>query len=197
MNIDLSGKHFMTFGKKNTGKSYFNNWLMSNTSRPYLTFDPMLEHTDYTEEDIIVNPTETRGQEANDQLSDVIEFAISNRDDIGYLWVDEVNRFHSKGGQLTGPIGDLIDLNAHYGLSVGMIARRPVQVHTDLRELADYIFIFKLNGISDIRTLDDMARGLGEKVAQLAPREFMVLHPDGAYEKMDPIEDKIRHKKGV
>lgn len=194
--IDLKGKHFMTFGKKNTGKSYFNNFLMSRASRPYACFDPMEEHTDYSDKDVVIRPTERRGDEAVNQLSEAIEFAVENRDEIGYMWVDEVNRFHSKGGQLTGPLADLIDYNAHYDMGVGMIARRPVQVHTDLRELADYTFIFRLSGVSDVRTLDDMAMGLGERVAALEPREFMCLFPDGHYEKMGPINAGLNHDKG-
>jgi DNA helicase HerA-like ATPase len=195
--IDLSGKHFLTLGKKNTGKSYFNNWLMSQTSDPYVVFDPMREHTDYRDTDVVIHPTETRGEAANRQLRDVLDWVRDNRQHLGYIWIDEVNRFHSKGGTLDGPLGQLVDLSAHYGLGAGFIARRPVQVHTDLRELADYTFIFRLNGISDIRTLDDMARGLGERAADLDPREFLILYPDGSYKTHSPIGDRIQHEKGV
>lgn len=196
MEIDLRGKHFMTFGKKDTGKSYFNNWLMSQTSGPYAVFDPLHEHTDYSDEDIIIRPTEIRGEQAVEQLQDAVDFVRHNRSEIDYIFVDEINRFHQKGGQLTGPLGDLVDFSAHYNLAMGGIARRPVQVHTDLRELADYLFIFRLNGISDVRTLDDIARGLGERVASLQPREFMVVHPNGEYEKHSPIQGSLNHNKG-
>lgn len=195
--IDLDGKHFMTFGKKNCGKSYFNNWLMSKTSSPYVCFDPMREHPDYTDDDVVIRPENTRGEGANEELEEVVAWAKNNREHFGFLWVDEVNRFHQKGGQLQGPVGELMDLSAHWGMAFGGIARRPSQVHTDMRDLADYLFLFKLNGISDVRTCDDIARGLGERVASLKPREFMVVHPDGSYEKHAPIKDRLRHEKGI
>lgn len=195
--VDLVGKHFATFGKKNTGKSFLNNWLMKSATRPYLVFDPLREHTDYTEADLVVIPEYTRGDEANRELQEIIEFAIENRQHFGYIWVDEVNRFHGKGGTLDGPIGDVVDLNAHYNLGVGMIARRPVQVHTDIIELADYLFVFKLTGVNDIRKLDNISSGLGERVATLRQREFMVVYPDGSYSQMNPIRDTVQHSKGV
>lgn len=194
--IDLNGKHFMTFGKKNTGKSYFNNWLMSRTSGNYAIFDPLHEHTDYGDDDLCFRPTSTRGEEAHEQLGDFLTYVVENRDHYDFVWIDEINRFHGKGGTLDGPIGDVTDFNAHYGMGVGGIARRPVQVHTDLRDLADFTFVFRLNGVSDVRTLDDMARGLGERAASLDQREFIILFPDGSYRKADPIKDKVRHDKG-
>lgn len=195
--IDLSGDHVLVLGKKNTGKSYFTNYLMSISSEPYLSFDPMREHEDYGPDDVVIRPSATRGEQAIEDLEDAIEFLEHNRDTFGWVFVDECNRFHSKGGTLDGAIGALADYNAHYGMGMCMVARRPAQVHTDLRELADWLFIFRLTGANDVRALDNIARGLGERAAALDRREFMVVSPDGEYWHHEPIRAQLNHSKGV
>lgn len=195
--IDLTGSHVLVLGKKNTGKSYFTNYLMSISNGPYLSFDPMREHEDYGRDDIVIRPDATRGDDAVQALDDAINFLEENRDTFEWCFVDECNRFHTKGGTLDGAIGALADYNAHYGMGMCMVARRPVQVHTDLRELADWLFVFRLTGQNDVRTLDNISRGLGERAASLNPREFMVVAPSGEYWRHDPIQAKLHHEKGV
>jgi len=195
--MNLSGKQVAIFGKKNMGKSYFTNYLMSKMDGNYACFDPMQEHPDYSENDLVVRPTERRGEGAIQQLSSFVEFAVQNRQQFDYVIVDEINRFHDKRGDLAGPIGDLIDFTAHYGMGLIFCARRPVQVHTDLQELSDYQFIFRLSGVNDVRRLDGIASGLGERAASLDEREYMCVKPGGEYERRRPIDATLNHQKGM
>lgn len=197
MKADLSGKQVTIFGKKNMGKSYFVNYLMSKMEGNYACFDPMHEHTDYKENDLVVRPTTRRGDEAIKQLSEFVEFAVENRANFDYIVVDEINRFHSKRSELDGPIGDLVDFTEHYGMGFISVARRPVQVHVDIQELADYQFIFRLSGVNDVRRLDDISSGLGERVASLNQREFVAVGPGGNYSTQPPIDARLTHQKGV
>lgn len=200
MEIDLSNKQWLTLGKKDTGKSGFNHWLMGQMSGNYAVFDPGGEHQDYKNDDLIVRPSVLRGDEAKDQLETFVDNITDMREHFDYVIIDEVNRYHSKGGRLEGALGELVDMSAHYsdGMGVGFIARRPVQVHTDLRELSDYIFCFRLTGVNDIRTLDSISSGLGERVSQLDKYEFMVVEPNGNYFKHDPVDiSKLQHVKGM
>lgn len=195
--MNLSGKQVAVFGKKNMGKSYFTNYLMSKMEGNYACFDPMQEHPDYSENDMVVRPTERRGEEAMKQLSQFVEFAVANRQQFDYIIVDEINRFHSKHGDLAGAIGDLVDFTAHYDMGFIFCARRPVQVHADLQELSDYQFIFRLSGVNDIRRLDGIASGLGERVASLDEHEYYVVKPGGEYELRKPVSATLNHQKGV
>lgn len=195
--IDLSDRHTLILGKKNQGKSYFMNYLMSISRQPYLCFDPMREHQDYSDQDLVIEPEHTRGKQAIEDLEDTLDFLRHNRDEFGMAVIDEVNRFHSKGGTLDGAIGELCDFNAHWNLGVMMAARRPASIHTDLRELSEWKFIFRLTGQNDVRTLDGISRGLGERVASLDSREFMVVDPNGSYWKHEPISAKLDHNKGI
>jgi hypothetical protein len=194
---DLNGKQVAVFGKKGMGKSYFTNYLMSKMDGHYACFDPMHEHTDYRQDDLVIRPTSRRGEEAIKQLSEFVEFAVQNRYKFDYIVVDEINRFHSKRSELAGPIGDLVDFTAHYDMGFIFCARRPVQVHVDLQELSDYQFIFRLSGVNDCRRLDDISSGLGERAAALDQREYICVQPGGRYSAQRPVDARVNHQKGV
>jgi DNA helicase HerA-like ATPase len=194
---DLSGKQVAVFGKKGMGKSGFVNHLMSKMEGHYACFDPMHEHEDYKQDDLVVRPTSRRGDEAIKQLSEFVEFAVENRYKFDYIVVDEINRFHSKRSELAGPIGDLVDFTAHYNIGFIFCARRPVQVHADLQELSDYQFIFRLSGANDCRRLDDISSGLGERAASLDKYEHITVRPGGRYSIQRPIDPPSAHEKGV
>jgi hypothetical protein len=195
--VDLSGKQVAAFGKKGMGKSYFCNWLMSRMDGNYACFDPMHEHPDYKQDDLVVRPTTRRGDEAKRQLAEFVEFAVGNRYKFDYIIVDEINRFHDKRSDLAGPIGDLVDFTAHYDIGFIFCARRPVQVHVDLQELSDYQFIFRLSGVNDVRRLDDLSSGLGERAASLEEREYLCVEPGGTWSINRPVNERLDHSKGV
>jgi hypothetical protein len=197
MKADLSGRQVAVFGKKGMGKSFFCNWLMSKMDGNYACFDPMHEHPDYKQDDLVVRPTTRRGDEAKRQLAEFVEFAVKNRSVFDYIIIDEINRFHDKRSDLAGPIGDLVDFTAHYDMGFIFCARRPVQVHADLQELSDYQFIFRLSGVNDVRRLDDIASGLGERAASLDEREYVAVKPGGKFSIQRPVNERLNHQKGV
>lgn len=194
--IDLSGRHYMTWGLKDCGKSYFNNYIMQNFQGNFAVFDTMREHNDYGQDNLRFCPSESRGDELMEQFEVFLQYVIDNRDRYDLVVVDEINRLHKKGGQLHGPLADLVDFNAHYGLGIGMIARRPTQVHTDVSEMADYHFFFRLQGKNDIDRLNHMKNGLGDSVKNLRKREYIILFPDYSFEKRAPISANVQHSKG-
>lgn len=199
MAFDLRNKQLLVLGKKNMGKSGFINHLMYNMSGNYAVFDPMNEHIDYKQNDFVLVPNVKRGPEAIEQLEDFIDFVIENRDIFDAVFIDEVNRYHQKGGRLTGALGELTDLSAHYneGMSVVFVARKPTQVHVDLRDLADYLFIFRLTGVGDIRILDDIYSGLGEKVANLEDYHYYAVTSKDI-QLQQPIDiTPLQHNKGI
>lgn len=200
MNIDLRNKQFITFGQKDMGKSMFNAYLMNNTPSNYACFDPLDEHTDNKANDLVVVPKNKRGKPAKRELEQFLEIVQENRREFNYVWIDEVNRYHDKGGKLTGALGELVDFSAHWdtGMGVGFIARRPVQVHTDIRELSDYMFIFRLPGQRDRKMLNHMSKGLGDTVAELEQYEYVIYTPGGDYYKQEPVDvGAVTHRKGI
>lgn len=182
MAINLKGKHWLTLGLKGSGKSNFNKWLLSQ--RPnHFVFDPVKEFNGYHR----YMPENTRGDEAIKELKAVTQQVVKpNRQSLDYFYVDEVNRFVSKRGQLDGPVGELVDLNRHYDMGVGFTARLPQQVHVDIRELADYIFIFNLAGKASKQFLDDMSDGALRAMESLEEHECVMLDPQRNVKVLSP-----------
>ena len=113
----------------------------------------------------------------------VLEKKIKN-----ILIIDEANRIAPNGRKLAEGLAELNDLHRHYRNSFVLIARRPAQLHTDLLELLHYIIVFRLNGINDIKRLNSIKEGLGDKVKQLGEHEFIiydVIKDDIYYSKLD------------
>lgn len=189
--IQLQGKHWVTFGSKGGGKSYFNSKMLERASGKSVIFDPMDEYPD-ADNIIRVVPDNTRGEGGVKELQKAIEFIKYNSDDIAYFIVDEISRFHKKRGILDDTLGELVDLNRHMDIGIGFIARRPTQVHTDLREMADYLFLFTLRGTNDLKMLDNISSGLQQKMNTMneahEDHSFITVYPSRKYEIMDPVE---------
>ena len=188
--VSLRGKQFLTLGSKGSGKSYLNSRFAERATGKVAIFDPMDEYPD-GEEIIKVIPENRRGEGAIQELRDVIDFVQYNSNEINYFIVDEISRYHSKGGILDDALGELIDLNRHMDMGIGFIARRPTQVHTDVREMSDYMFLFKLPGVNDRKMLDNISAGLEQEMNELIEHReehsFITVYPDRGYETVDPI----------
>lgn len=183
MAINLKGSHWLTLGLKGSGKSNFNKWLLSKRPR-HMVFDPVKEYQGYHR----YVPNNTRGDAAVEELKLVTDQVVkANQDQIDYFYVDEVNRYVSKRGQLDGPVGELVDLNRHYNMGVGFTARLPQQVHTEIRELADYIFIFNLAGKASLEFLDDMAENTRQTLERLDKYECVMLDPNRNITKLKAV----------
>lgn len=113
----------------------------------------------------------------------VIEKKIKN-----ILIIDEANRIAPNGRKLADGLAELNDLHRHYKNSFILIARRPAQLHTDLLELLHYIIVFRLNGINDIKRLNNIKEGLGDEVKHIGAHEFIiydVIKDEVCYSKLD------------
>jgi hypothetical protein len=72
-------------------------------------------------------------------------------------------------------------------LGFGVIARRPVQLNTDLIELAHDLFIYRLKGKNDIAYLDELVDGLGAAVLSLKPYYFVHVNEFRDFEVCEPV----------
>jgi len=103
------------------------------------------------------------------------------------LLIDEANRFFPSPHRPMQQMAKLVDFHRHWaptdkktlelkekGLAVVLISRRPVQLCTNVIELADYNIFFNLSGKNDIDYLNSLCRGLGEEVAKLPDFHFVL-----------------------
>jgi hypothetical protein len=183
--MDLGSKGWAVFGLRGSGKSWFVKSVLESTP-DHLVFDPLKEHAGYNK----YTPTV---RESIDELEEVIEGLVikgvkvteDNKSRfptrrVGETWkpelfvIDECNRYvYPKPTRLPKRVADLVDYGRHWGVSFGAVARRPVQFHTDLIELADIVFFFQLPGKNDHAYLESLHTGLGDTVRDLAPFHFV------------------------
>jgi hypothetical protein len=183
--MDLGSKGWAVFGLRGSGKSWFVKSVLESTPDHWI-YDPLKEHQGYNR----YTPSDRTSIE---ELSKVIEGPVIKgvkvtEDNkhmfptrrVGETWkpelfvIDEANRYiYPKPTRLPKPVADLVDYGRHWALSFGVVARRPVQFHTDLIELADVVFFFHLPGKNDHAYLESLHAGLGDTVRNLPPYHFV------------------------
>lgn len=180
MELDLANKAFCIFGMPDGGKSTLAHYILTSYGSVAFVYDTLHEFPDSPFDSYI---PKVRGD--TDELETVIRAIIKK---YKMIVIDECNRFcPSKPVPLPQAIADLNDFRAHYGVSVGYVARRPVQLNQDLMELAHYLFIFNLKGKNDIQYLNDLAAGLGDAVKELPLYHFIVVDPMRNYHICPPV----------
>lgn len=179
--MDLSDKGWAIFGPRGSGKS----WLLESildTVPDHIVYDPMGDHYGYRQ---YIPDDRTSTEELSDLVRHVV---IPTRPDL--FAIDEANKYILPKQQrraLPPGIDDLLDFGRHYGISFGVVSRRPVQFHSDLVELADALFIFGLQGKNDYRYLEDLHRGLGDAVRSL-PRYHFASYAEQQIQIHTPID---------
>lgn len=180
--LDLSSKGFCIFGLPDSGKSTLANSILTPYGSNAFIYDTLGEYSDEPYDSYIPN-------DRNDAAElELVTRSIMASRRYSLFIIDETNRFcPSKPVPLPSAIADLNDFRAHYGLAVGYIARRPVQLNQDLTELAHYLFIFQLDGKNDVHYLNDLKDGLGDAVTNLNPYHFILYHKGSDFEVYSPI----------
>ena len=166
--IDLAGQGFCIFGLKGSGKSWLTKHIM-DSNPDHVIYDPLKEHEGYNQ----YLPT---NRESVPELEKFIQGIVIPRKPSLFI-IDEANRYIvPKPSPLPSGVSELNDFNRHWGISVGYVARRPVQFHTDVVELANWVFFFGLHGKNDYRYMESLYAGLGDAVRNLEEYGFISLH---------------------
>lgn len=184
--LDLSNKCFCIFGLRGTGKSVLMHYMATKLGPSCLIFDTLGE----IEGDPSYDVFKPFNRYDPGELEVVIRWVMAGAGGRDYkmFCIDEANRFcPSKPHPLPQAVADLNDWQRHARITTGYIARRPVQLHQDLIELAEYLFIFNLKGKADIGYLESISAGLGEAVFSLQPWYFACVDPNRNYTLYPPI----------
>lgn len=181
---NITDKRFVILGLQGTGKTYLAKYLLGQMPAS-IVYDVMHEYQGYNR---YIVKYRQYGDEAIDEINLLVSKVVIGSKKIKLFILDEANRFcPPKPHPLPNSILELNDWQRHYGISFGGVCRRPTQLHTDLIELAHYLFIFQLKGKNDLIYLDAMAAGLGDKILALPEYHFVIVHPNHDYEVHLPI----------
>lgn len=179
--IDLTHKRFCILGLQGSGKTELAKHLLRQTTQ-HLVYDVLQEYTEfrrYIPED----------RNSADELTECVQMLVVKKLKPSLFIIDEANRFcPAKPRLLPLGIAELNDWSRHMGLAWGTICRRPVQLHSDLMELAHCLFIFVLKGKNDRLYLDSILPGLGDKVASLPDYHFAVVNENRNVSLHSPID---------
>ena len=105
------------------------------------------------------------------------------------LAIDEFNRFAPPHKDLHPALVELNDQLRHEPFTIGVIyiARRPVQIHPDIINLADQVICFNLSGVRDISYLNDLKAGFGDRVSML-PKHHAMIYSEGQFKWIEPLK---------
>ena len=183
--MDLASKGWAVFGLRGSGKSWFVKSVLQSTP-DHLIYDPLKEHSGYNK----YTPSDrTSIEELEKVIKGPVITGIKVVEEnktmfptrrVGETWkpelfvIDEANRYiYPKPTRLPKPVADLVDYGRHWNTSFGVVARRPVQFHSDIIELADVVFFFTIPGKNDHAYLNSLHPDLGDTVRNLPAYHFV------------------------
>ena len=173
------------YGMPGTGKTTLVRHMLAKEPS-HLVYDPNAEY------DAPLRAYRPADIESLPELSWVIEQYVKPGGHKVFA-LDEANIYIPKSGKLGPQLTGLAHLRRHWGVAWCVVTRRPVNLHTEVREMASRSIFFRLSGYRDRLTLNDMHRGLGDTVAALKPFHFVVY--DGL---VDPyVHPPIPHKEAT
>jgi hypothetical protein len=182
--MDFKGRRFALLGLQGSGKTVNAKWILKHYPR-HLVYDPLKEYQGFNR----YLPTyRNYSFESIAELNTAVQKLVFDRpNQLDLFVIDEANRYCPNMRSLPDIIGQLNDFNRHMNIGFGVIARRPVQLNTDLIELAHDLFIYRLKGKNDIAYLNDLADGLGEAVLSLQPFHYVHVNEFREFEVLAPV----------
>lgn len=184
MNWDIASKRFVIVGLQGSGKTCL--------ARTFLRSEPASIVYDVLDEYQGLNRYIATGRqydpESLNELNEFVNRVVVGSGKVRLFVLDEANRYCPNRRPLPDSISELNDFQRHYNIAFGVVARRPVQLNTDLVELAHYLFVFRLVGKNDLEYLDSLSAGLADVVAGLGQYEFVVVDPLRRYQVHKPVK---------
>lgn len=187
MKLDLKERRCCIFGLQGSGKTEFGRWLARQTERAFI-YDTLEEYGDLPNATNYVPDFKTYCPEAIDEINAVVEHILSLDPMPSLFLIDEANRFCPNKKPLPEQIARLNDESRHLNLALGFIARRPVQLNTDLAELAHYLICFSLAGKNDRGYLNDIADTFGDQVVEQTWHDFIIADPQRKLQKFPALK---------
>lgn len=168
--LDLDGKQFVVLGLPGSGKTTLVRHILHQEPR-HLVYDPNREYNGFR----AYHPADIG---SSHELDWVIERYVKpnaqGQAAHKMFCLDEANLYIPQSGKLRQNILQLAHLRRHWGVAWGVVARRPTNLHTEVREMTNYLLVFRITGLRDRQLLNDWHRGLGDMAGQLKPYHYAV-----------------------
>lgn len=185
MELELRKKTAVDCGLRGSGKSNLAAVIAETHGKSCLVYDTLGEYSGSATYDRYV-PNDRGSVE---ELERVIRACMRSRK-YRLLVIDEAHRFcPPKPAPLPLAVRDLNDFCRHdqYDMAVLFITQRPVKLHQDITEQADYLFIFRLAGKNDQQYLNEISDGLADAVQSLPDYHFVLCDQARNFKIMRPV----------
>ncbi len=182
--MDLRNKRFAILGLQGSGKTESAKWILKNFPS-HLVYDVLREYDGFNR---YIPKYRQYGLQSLEELNLAVnKLVIENEKRPAIFIMDEANRYCPSKRPLPDAVLALNDWSRHLNISFGVIARRPVQLNTDLIELAHNIIIFNLKGKNDVEYFNSFVSGLGDQLPNLPKFHFIVVDEHRNYEIYAPV----------
>ena len=190
MTTKLDGKRWAILGPNESGKSVLAKHLARQFASA-LVVDPLSGYMDLPKTHKKYRPKHVTGEAAVREIDAIVPRLVLSGPTtrkVDLFLVDEANRFYPARKPLLPHSAWLNDAFRHSGLSWGIVARRPVSLFSDLIELSQWQYFFRLTGRNDLQYLDDLHKGLADIVGELPPFHFVERHAStGEFVVCEPV----------
>ncbi len=187
MKLDIREQRLCIFGLQGSGKTEFGKFVVRQAERPFV-IDPMDQYGDIPHALTYVPQNKEYCKAAIAEINAVVDHILQIEPLPTLLMIDEANRFCPNKKPLPGMISYLNDESRHLQMALAFIARRPVQLNTDLAELAHYLVIFSLVGKNDRAYLNDLAEGFGDQVVKLPWHDYIIADKQRQLQRMPALK---------
>ena len=185
---DLAAKGTVISGLRGSGKTNLARYISGKHPDAVLVYDPLDQYPEYD----VIRPKQTEYPGTAEELARWIKklnLADTSKHNYRLLVIDEAQLVAPAGRKLHPAISRLNIIHRHYPLAIIWIAQRPRFLHANIINLADHLFLFRLPGATDARYLDDVARGLSERVRELKEWQFAYVDKDRRFHTMNPVPE--------
>ena len=172
---DVSGtnKVIVVTGLPGTGKSRLIKSVilpkLAKSKRAVVVVDPQIEYSG--KGNVFVYRLSSYAN-AVEEVDALIAFILANKGAIGTLIIDESNVVFNKM-TLSPASKKLVNTLRHEEVDLIAIARRPTDINITISELARERYIFKSMGVNDIKRLNEIIDGLGDKAKALSAHDYL------------------------
>lgn len=175
------------FGLQGSGKSELAAKIAQDFKNVFV-YDPMNQFETLPNTTCYVPQHKEYSKEMKAEVSTVVNYVLNTLKPKPDLFImDETSLFCPNKRPLPPGIQLLNDVHRHEKIDLMFVARRPAQIHTDLVELAKYIYIFLLSGRNDHMYLRNLNVELGSAVGKLEDFHYCKVDPKRHFEICPPI----------
>jgi DNA helicase HerA-like ATPase len=188
-NVDLGSRSAIIAGLRGSGKTNLAKHIAGLDPDAVLIYDPMIQYAPGFD---VIHPKQKAYPAAAEEFARILaleKLADSSSHPYRLLIVDEAARIAPNQKALNRDIAKFNAEHRHYPLGVVWIAQRPRQLHVEIVNLADYLFIFRLPGATDHTFLENTARGLAEAVESLEEFQYVFVDQRRSFYTIKPAPD--------